>query len=289
MEFDDERRNIRWTFSHDDMRFHGIAIATGASAGLLGTDDRNAMFASPPLPLGEGRLVGASGIAAFSEDDGRIHQRLSLPAGETIAGSPVKVGDAVAILSDKALRFYDARVLSDGDKLYPATSRLPLPAPPGSLIRIDLIELLDGYLVSFASGRGGVNGPQRGWQQVFRLDGNGHAMMVGRRDLIPDYPVLARFAGWWISPVLRTTREAAEGAFAGPRPLTRREPIEVPRTIHLLAIALALASAIGAALLARRWRLGLGAGTAWMLATLALGPPMLAAFWLIRPEPTAKP
>jgi hypothetical protein len=187
------------------------------------------------------------------------------------------------VLSNRALRLYDARVLDDGDTKYAALALVPLPAPVGSLTRLDFIELLDGYLVSLTYARGGVDGPANAWQQIVKVDGDGRSQMVARRALTPDFPPVARFSPYWISPALEAAREVIENAGGGTVPMDAREPVTVPLSIWIATGLLTLLSAAGTALLARRRQLGIRSGTAWTLATLILGPPMLIAFWLIRP------
>ncbi len=80
IEFDDDRAGVRWTFSHDDMLFHGVKLSTSARAGTLGLDG-GAAFRTPPLPASGGQLMAASQIAVFNEDDGRLHGRIALPEG----------------------------------------------------------------------------------------------------------------------------------------------------------------------------------------------------------------
>ncbi|MEO6216078.1 MAG: hypothetical protein ABIO86_08610 [Sphingomonas sp.] len=285
MEFDDERRGTRWTFSHDDMRFHGVRQTDSAAAGTL---DVAGGFEAPPLPIGNNRLIAGGSLLVFDVDDGRIHRRIRLPAGETIVAQASTAGDAITVMSDRALHLYDARALDDGDAKYPALATVPLPAPVGSLMRLDLVELLDGYLLSFTYARNAVSGPGSAWQQIVKVDGDGRSQAVARRALTPDFPLAARFAPYWISPALKTGREAIENLGGGVVPMDARQPVTVPLPIWIAAALLSLFSAAGTALLAHRRRLGLPSGAAWTLATLILGLPMLIAFWLIRPTRTAR-
>lgn len=284
MEFDDDRRGARWTFSHDDMRFHGVRLSDGAALGTLAVDGG---FEAPPLPIDGGRLIAGGSLFAFDTDDGAIHRRIRLPAGETIVAPPSMVGTALAVASNRALRLYDARVLDGNQGSETPLATVPLPAPVGGLMRLDLIELLDGYLVSFTYARGGVDGPANAWQQVVQVKGTGPGQLVSGRPLAPDFPFVTRFAPYWISPALKVARDLAENAGGGAVPMAEREPVRIPLSIWIAAGLLALLSAAGAALLAKLRQLGLRAGAAWTLATLALGPPMLLAFWLIRPTRTA--
>jgi hypothetical protein len=284
IEFDDERAGVRWTFSHDDMRFHGVRLATLERAGVLGLDG-GAAFRTPPLPVAGGQLMAASQIAAFNEDDGRLHTRITLPAAETIANGPTKMGDAIGLVSDRALRIYDARVLDEGDRLHPALATIPLPAPIGGMSRIDAIELLDGYLISFTYGHGAIDGPGRAWQQVVKVDGAGHPTPVAERTLNPDFPAVSRYAPYWLSLPLKIVRDEAEGLFGQHEPLEVRMPVALPAGVIVGLALLHFLSATIAWLLARRRGLAGQVQAIWSAATLILGVPMLVAFALIRPKP----
>lgn len=282
--FTDADRRIEWSFGHDDMRFHGRAIATRRRGGVLGIGGNNAPFRQPPMVVDDGRMLTASDILAFDRESGRINPLLTLPSDQVIASAPVPVGDAVAVLTSRDLRFHDARVLEDGDRLYPAQAMIPLPGPVGSLLRVDLIELLDGYLAVLTYGRD-INSPDATWQAVRHVDERGRVTAVGERRLTPDYPTLSRFAGWWLSPALTTMRNAAVARPAAERPLGERRADAPPARLWILAAILAIAATVAAALIARRHGFSRRQSGTWALATLIFGPPMLAALWLIRPTP----
>lgn len=282
--FIDPDRHLEWTFRHDDMRFHGRATATKRRGGVLGLGDDNKPLGQPPLVIDDGRLLMASGMAAFDEASGRIDPLLTLPPTHVIASPPVTIGDAVALLTNRDLRLYDARMLEDGDRLYPVQAVLPLPGPVGSLMRIDLIELLDGYLAVFTFGRD-INSPDATWQAVLRIDDRHRVTRIAERRLTPDYPALSRFASWWLSPSLATVREAIVATSSDRHPLTVRRNDPPPGIIWMLALGLSLASAAAAWWRARSWRMALARSASWSIATLLIGLPMLIALVLIRPAP----
>lgn len=282
--FTDPDRRVDWTFSHDDMRFHGRAVATRRRGGVLGIGGDNAPFRQPPMVVDDGRMLTASGILAYDRESGRIDPLLMLPPGRVIASAPVLVGDAVAVMTSRDLRFHDARMLEDGDRLYPVQTAIPLPGPIGSLLWVDLIDLLDGYLAVFTYGRD-INSPDATWQAVRRVDERGRVTAAGERRLTPDYPALSRFAGWWLSPALTTVRNAAVAWPSGNRPLGERRSDVPPPLIWILAAILSLL-AMGAAIpLGRSRGMGWRQVVPWALVTLLTGPPMYVALWLIRPTP----
>jgi hypothetical protein len=218
-ELDDRERGIHWTFSHDIMAFRGVRPADGRSVGRL---DVAGGFQAPPLVLDGNRLIAGGGVYVFEPDDGKIHRRIRLPQGEVVVASPAAVGDAVAVLGSRALHFRDRRDLDSGEVTRPPIAEVPLPGPIGDLRRLDAIELLDGYLVSFTYGRNSIDGPAASWQRIVAVDGAGRARTVAERPLRADFPLAARFRGYWVSPALQVLREAAENAGAGAVPAADR-------------------------------------------------------------------
>lgn len=286
MEFDDQKRGVRWTFSHDDLRFHGVRLVDRRSVGALGpAGGEVSAFQTPPLINDSGMMIARDGVFLFDADDGQIHQRIRLLQDEAAATQPMAIGEAMGLITSRALRLYDRRVLEDGDSQRPMFAKVPLAAPIGNLMRIDLIELLEGYLVSITYARGAVEGPGRAWQDIVLIDAQGHAHQIARRALKPDFPIATRFIAWWVSPALNVIRTGAEHALAAEAPLSKRSPIEPPTIVWITAALLSLVSAALTAGLARLRRLPPVAVGAWTLATLLAGPPMLLAFWLIRPTP----
>ncbi len=284
MEFDDPERGVRWTFSHDDMRFHGVRLADRRKAGVLGVEgDRP--FRAPPLVSDSGMMIARDGVFTFDADSGVIRQRIHLAEGEVAAAPPAVIGEAVGLLTSRALRFYDRRVLEEDDRRRPMFASVPLAAPVGNVMRIDLIELMEGYLVSVTYARGAVEGPGRAWQDIVEIDGSGRARQAARRALTSDYPLAARFMAWWISPGLSALRDASVRVLAAEAPLAERLPIRIPAAMMLLAGALSLVAAAITAWLGRRRRLAAASVGVWTLAALLAGLPMLVAFWLIRPTP----
>ncbi|TFI57825.1 hypothetical protein E2493_13060 [Sphingomonas parva] len=288
IEFEDEEHQVHWTFSHDSMRFEGRGTIDGAPRGSLGLGESGARFQRPPVSLGEGVMVDAGRLVRFDPEIGRIVRRLALPAGETIAAAPVPVGDAVAILSDKALYLYDAQVLEEGDAAFPARWRAPLPGPIGDLERADIVELLDAHLVSFAYGRGNPDGAAAPFQTILRVDSQGRAIAVGARPLKSDFPLLSRFRDRWLSPAMNMVRHAMLNLFAPRTPLTAAASAPTPPSIWALALALCLGSLTAAWWWTRRVALPGRERVGWTLAAGAIGLPALISLWLFHPRRQAE-
>jgi len=283
LEFEDDARQLRWIFSHDTLRFAGVSLLDRRRDGTLGLGDGGAPFAQPMLPVGDDVMVAPDGVYAYDSETRKVHRRVRLPAGETLAGMPSPAGESQVVLSDKALYFYDARALAEDEAPTP-TGRLPLPGAIGDLADVDVVELLDGHLVSFLFGRASIDGPGRSWQQVWWLRGDGRAERVGARTLGQDFPLALRHYAWWLSPLMAEL----PAALATPDALKVREAVSRPTPMRWLAAGVLLASALFAGWwlrarhdLTRRQRL------AWWLACTTLGPPAVVSLWLQHPPADA--
>jgi hypothetical protein len=234
----------------------------------------------PPLVAGDGQtIIAGNRVLHYDAQTRRFSDRITLPAGERLIAPPQPAWDQLAILSDHALRVYDGRVMRHGDGNLPPLATINLAGPPGALARIDLLELLDGYLVSFTYGQRSAEGRSQPEQQLWLVEG-ARVTPVLRRPLDPDYPALMRHADLWFAPVLTSGATALRGAFGAPNAMADTGPRVAPSSILALALALHILSALGA------WWRGGGVLTdrrervAWAIAALLLGPPMLIAFLL---------
>lgn len=283
MEFDDTERRIRWVFSHDTMRFEGHSLVDRRSVGSLGiVGDRP--FPSPVLPGPKNVLIDRSTVYQYDQDARLVLPRARLPKGETFAGYG-EAGDAIALLSDRALYFYDARELENDDGVLQPRQRVPLPGAIGDLQRVDAMELLDGWLLSFSFVRSSYNAEGAlPFQQIVRVDEAGHVTNVARRDVVRDYPDVWRYQNWFPSPVAYTVQKVAKNAFADGMAPLRKEPAPIPRAIQVLAIVLMLLSAIGAWWRARQTALSPAARMGWVVVSALVGLPALMALWLLYPK-----
>ena len=283
MEFDDPERRVRWVFSHDTMRFEGYGLVDRRPVGSLGMDGDHA-FPAPVLPGPDNVLFDRSTVYQYDPDQELVLPRARLPKGESLVGFG-KAGDDVALLSDRALYFYDARELESDDGVLTPRQRVPLPGRVGDLRRIDAMELLDGWLVSFSfmqwvhNAEGGAP-----FQTILRVGDDGTIATVAHRDLLREYNAAWRYQNWYPSPVLYTVQKWVKTAFAGdmaPRPM---DTPPVPRSMQVLAGLLLLLSAIGAAWRTRRTDVSPAARMAWIATCAVLGVPALMALWLLYPK-----
>ena len=222
MEFDDTERRIRWVFSHDTMRFEGYSLVDRRPVGALGVAG-DAPFPAPVMPGPKNVLFDRMTVYQYDQDARLILPRARLPQGERLAGFG-EAGDDVALLSDRALYFYDARELENDDGVLAPRQRVPLPGAPGDLQRVDAMELLDGWLISFSFVRSSYNAEGAlPFQQIVRVDDSGRVQTVARRDVHRDYFDTWRYQNWFPSPVVYAVQKAAKNAFAdGMAPLPKR-------------------------------------------------------------------
>jgi len=284
MEFDDDARRLRWIFSHDRMRFMGVSLGDAQPAGTLGIGPKQLPFPQPALPIG-GKFVASAGtVYAYDTQHRMMLPRIVLPAGETLAMPPSKMGEVVVVMSDRALYTFDARAFADGDSVLEPRLRIDLPGRIGDLDRVDMIELIDGYLVSFVFGLGSTDGPGLPVQTTMQVPGDGQAIEVARRELRPDFPLALRYYSWWLSPALHELRKFATHAFAPSLPLRAQSPPPIPASIKQLAAGLMLLSLLASLWLSRRQGLPRAGRASWALAGAAAGLPALLAQRLIHPN-----
>ena len=284
MEFEDGDRNIRWAFSHDRMRFVGYGSLDHRPRGELGPGPKGeGVFPGPAMPYGSD-YVFSPGIAyQYDQEQQRFFRRVQLPSGEVFASPPDAAGDNIAVLSNRALYFYPGREANSTFDLLKPILRVPMPGQVGQLYSVDLMELLDGYLVSFTFTNGVWSGEVVPYQQVVLVDSNGNVQPVARRTLAFDLPLTYTMRTWWMSPPLRALSLHAQQLFAAHDPLKAGTIPPPPRHIVILAGVLCLLS-----LLAAIWLSGRQAHTplarwSWVVACGLVGVPALISLWLLYP------
>lgn len=281
---EDNVSRLVWSFSHDTMRYAATSMAT---RGPWKPELSPPRLPVPPLVAGDGKtIIAGNRVLQYEAQSTRFADRITLPSAERLIAPPQPAWDQLAVLSDHALRVYDGRVMQHGDGPLPPLATINLMGSPGALVRIDMLELLDGYLVSLTYGQRSAEGRSRPEQQLWHVKA-GHATPVLRRALDPDYPALMRHADLWFAPALTTGAAALRDAFAPPNAMTDTGPREAPSDILGLALLLHLVSALGAwwrggtILTNRRERV------VWAIAALFLGPPMQIALLLLQRPTTS--
>lgn len=298
MEFDDDAHGIRWVFSHDDMRLHGYDLRKRSAVGALGVGAGNAPFEAPAQPIGGMRgmargdavLLAGNTMYQYTSADRRVSARIRLPAGEVILGAS-PIGESLGVISATTLYFFDGRGLVEHASLLEPRMRLAIPGPSGALSSLELMELIDGYLMvaTFSSKLSLVNGGTP-YQSVMRVRDDGRSEEIARRTLAHDYPAVHRYQWFWTSPVLTELERFAHGLFAPPMPQDATVSGPIPRAIWWLALALCALSGITAAWRSRVLPLSARLRAAWIATCALVGLPALVAMWLLyRPREDVSP
>ena len=284
MEFADGDNNLFLVYSHDRARFVTRGLRDQRRVGEMGVGEEQAAFPAPTMPYGATYLYNAQAAYQYDGEQQRIFERVRLPRGEVMASPPAPAGDNILVLSDRAAYFYPGREAVNGLDLLQPLMRVAMPAPVGNLSRMDVVELLDGYLASYTYTWGMWSGElQHPFQQVLRVDGKGQAREVARRVLAIDLPSVYTNRNTWLSPVLRALCLGAQDLFAAKDPL-RARPQPMPAAVLWLAAVCCLLSLLGATWLSARQSHSPRARWAWVLLCGVVGLPALASLWLLYPR-----
>jgi hypothetical protein len=284
MEFGDGDNNLFLVYSHDRARFVTRGLRDQRRIGEMGVGEEQAAFPAPTMPYGASYLYNARAAYQYDSGQQRMFERIRLPRGEVMASPPEPAGDNLLVLSDRAAYFYPGREAMNGLDLLQPLMRVAMPGPVGNLGRMDVVELLDGYLVSYTYTWGVWSGElQHPYQQVLRVDGKGHARDVARRALAIDLPLLYTKRNTWLSPVLRALCLGAHDLFAPEDPQSAK-PEPMPAPVLWLAAICCLLSLLGAVWLSGRQAHSTRGRWAWVLLCGVVGLPALASLWLMYPR-----
>ena len=284
LEFADGENNLMLVFSHDRERFVTRGLRDQRRVGEMGVGMEQAAFPAPTMPYGASYLYNAHAVYQYDSEQNLMFERFRLPQGEVMASPPEPAGDNLVMLSNRAAYFYPGREAMNGLDLLQPLMRVVMPGAVGNLSRMDVVELLDGYLVSYTYTWGVWSGElQRPFQQVLRVDGKGQAREVARRALSVDLPSVYTNRNTWLSPVLRAICLGAQDLFAAKDPL-RAKPEPMPAQILWLAAACCLLSLLGAVWLTGRQTHSPRRRWGWVLLCGVVGLPALASLWLMYPR-----
>lgn len=284
MEFGDGDNNLFLVYSHDRARFVTRGLRDQRRIGEMGVGEEQAAFPAPTMPYGASYLYNARAAYQYDSEQQRMFERIRLPRGEVMASPPEPAGDNLLVLSNRAAYFYPGREAMNGLDVLQPLMRVAMPGPVGNLGRMDVVELLDGYLVSYTYTWGAWSGElQHPFQQVLRVDGKGNAREVARRALLIDLPLLYTNRNTWLSPVLRALCLGAQDLFAADDPL-RAKPEPMPAPVLWLAAICCLLSLLGAVWLSGRQAHSTRGRWGWVLLCGVVGLPALASLWLMYPR-----
>jgi len=290
--FDDEEQRIHWTFSHDDMRFEGIHMTDGRAAGLLGVGANGRPFEDiatpegtlPGMQKGDVALMAGDTLFQYVSASRAIVPRLRVAPGETLLGT-TPVGGSLVAISDRAIYVFDGRHLVEGEAPVAARQRVAIPGASGDLARAELVELVDGYLLSFTFSRHAYDllgtAPR---QSILRVTDAGVVTVVATRALGADFPAFYRYRTWWASPAMYALSDGVLAWSGHPGPYATYATPPVPRASILLAASLALLSLLAGAWLVSRRDLPLSRRVAWTLCCAVVGVPGLVCLALMVPR-----
>jgi len=290
----DNTRNIKWTFSHDRMLFHG-RDQRGIAHGWWGTQGANSLDPFPDVPaFGMTREL----LYAIDQESQRQHELLRLPAGEWFVGSPARALNRMLILTNQRLIVYRP----DHEALSPFAPpildwHVPLARGEPVPIQVNIAELLDGWLVSMfyfdAREFEGFESLTNPWQQIIHVDADGAHTTVGERRNIRDHKVslgastLIPLASWWISPPLYALAKLPERLLdTGLTQPARFELLPEVRIFYPLALASMLVSLAAGYGWLRRTQVGKSRRQVWLASCALLGIPAVLSLICLEPRTT---
>ena len=289
----DDKRNIKWTFSHDRMKFHGRDRTSGATRGWWGTGGIGSPEPFADVAFGMTRTT----LYAIDDEPQRQHELVRLPAGEWFMARPVKALDRVLLLTNQRLLAYrpDREALSAfaPPKL---DWQLPLAEAEPAPLRVDIVELLDGWLVSlfYSDARefDGFESLTSPWEQVVYVDADGQATVVGERRNIRGQhvsfggTVAAPVASWWVSPPLYALAHMPDLLETGLAQPPRFEPLPRVPLFYPLTLALMLGSLAAGYGWLRNTQVGTSRRRLWLVSCALLGIPAFLSLICLEPRRT---
>ncbi|PKM07953.1 MAG: hypothetical protein CVV14_06135 [Gammaproteobacteria bacterium HGW-Gammaproteobacteria-4] len=290
----DKDRNVAWAFSHDAMLFIGRNPESGAAHGVFGrggagSDER---FDSIPVATESGELMTAQALYGIDKETQALELRLVLRDGERFTSSPRRGFNRVLLLTNQRLLVLreDQRAAAYVKPLL-LDWELSLPHGPQHLQSATLVELMDGWLVSFVYGDGirqiglsQFNALAEPRQEVLFIDADGNAKVVGERQINADFPAIHR-SNWWLSPPLDFLRMLPEATLD--KGLTW--PLQLvpwPRVpaLHIAALLMLLLSTATAWWWLRDTRMPTGRRRVWLASCALIGLPALISLFLLEPR-----
>lgn len=277
----DKEKHVRWTFSHDAMRYAGEDTWTGASRGWLGAARSDPRFDSPPLIFSRnaGRmsdLQTSRRLYQFDAAGQTVHPAVSVAGDESLVytSSPGSKRNTEYVLTSRRLMIFDVPAARSNP--WHLRASIPLPGALYERPRIRVANTSGGTLVSMVFGAATAAGGPDGRQTLHEVDPQGTVRLVARRTLKHEFPLLFEHLDWWLSPALYQSLQLREhwldNGDAEAPPWTPRPP-----AAWLAAALAALVSAAAAWLWMGRTALSPRRRAAWLAACLVLGPPSLLA------------
>lgn len=294
LHFMDEKRHAEWTFSHDDMLFHGRDTRTGAERGVLGLNGVGDATPFPAVPVmrSPSYLMTPQELHAWDAETGRLQPLIRLAAPETLAREPKAIADLLYVVTNLRLVAYALPAENSGASMLAERFSVQLPEAFSQLDRIDTATLLDGTLLSLSFGYEMARGGGEATQSILLVDPAGAVRLVAQRHLAHDFPALFEHHEWWVSPVLHAVRKLPAALLdkgiildKGRQQQTNALLAERPAIAWIAALAASLLSAIAALVRLGGARVSYGRRLGWAGACLLLGPPCLATMLVLQARP----
>ncbi len=288
----DGRRGVKWTFSHDEMMYHGRSPGTGESRGWWGEGGYSSRERFTEVPMG---AMTRSSLYAVSRDTLRQRELARFAKGEWFVGSPVRSQDRIFLLTNRSLYSYwfprDTLTANRSPKL---EWSLPLEDQGLRPITVDVAEFSEGVLVSlFYFDDWEYDGFEfllQPWQRVFHIESAGHATLVSERLNIRNRQVSiggqssVPVVSWWVSPPLYLLAHVPDLFDTGLTQPPRVELLPRERTLRVVALVLMLASVAGAL----PWLRGAGVTPSrrrlWLVPCAVFGAPALLSLISLEPR-----
>ena len=289
----DDKRSIEWTFSHDRMMFSGRDPKTGADRGWWGEKG-----VGVEQPFGQIPIFSLTPNALYAVDDTAQvqHELVRLPEGESFVGRPVQALDRLLLLTSKRVLAYRSDWRSASSYSPPVLDwQLTPAAQDDQLVNVSLVELMDGWLVSFfyypSQEFDGFKHLGSTWQQVFLIDADGASRLVGERRDIRGVNIVLGTAGavprasWWVSPPLYALGRWPESVIdQGLTRPTRLALQPVARGLYSVAAVLMLISVALGYWWLRGARISARRRGAWLAGCALLGLPAFLSLLCLEPR-----
>ncbi|MES2321089.1 MAG: hypothetical protein V4633_02375 [Pseudomonadota bacterium] len=299
LSFQDDNRHTQWTFSHDDMLFHGRDNHTTAARGVIGLKGigDSTPFPSVPVLPGPHFIMLPQELHAWDAETGLVRPLIRLSAPESLAREPKAIGDLLYVVTNLRLIAFAQPVEGSGASMLAERFSVQLPEAFSQLDRIDTATLLDGTLLSLSFGFEMVRGGGEASQSILLVDPAGTVRLVAQRRLTHDFPALFEHHEWWVSPVLHAVRQLPAALLdkgvildKGLHRQTNVLRAERPAIAWIAALAASLLSACCASMWLGASRVSHGRRMAWTGACLLLGPAALATMLVLQNRmPAARP
>ena len=291
----DNRRSVKWTFSHDEMMYHGRSPGTGESRGWWGEGGYSSREPFTEVPMG---AMTKTSLYAVSRDTLRQRELVRLARGEWFVGSPVRSQDRVFLLTNRRLYSYwlpRDTLAAPGPKL---EWNMPLEDRGLRPMTVDIAEFPGSSLVSlFYFDDWEYDGFEyllRPWQRVFHVDGAGRATLVSERKDIRNRQVnigvqsAVPVVSWWVSPPMYLLAHLPDLFETGLTQPPRVELVPRERILILAALVLMLVSIVGAWLWLREAVVTAARRRLWLVLCAVIGAPALLSLISLQPRSSSR-